>query len=402
MATPNIIHKELLFASCKIDSLLSILNQYGESRIIGGAVRDSIIGLPNQDIDIATTIHPQQVIEILQNANIKAIPTGVAYGTVTCILGKEVFEITTLRRDITCLGRKAIVEFSNNFKEDALRRDFTINALSYDYFSQEIYDYTGGYNDILDREVKFIGNAYNRINEDYLRILRFFRFTSKYADKIDLQGLEASKDLMPKIQDIAKERIHKEIMLLFETKNVASIISVMQEKEILKHIFLKIDFDAKMLQNASQSNIGPVGLMGLSITNLDSNFIKTELRYLKFPNKVIHGIIKILHLKLIIQQESLDFAIKMSKLEGWYNKNMMTIAALYTNIALDTAEDLIKFYHRLNVPALPVNGGDFVKSGIRHKTIGAAIKQAKFLWIKSNFHITKEHLIQRPHSTINL
>ena len=395
MEASKVIRKKLYFTSSKIEKLLSILCHYGESRIIGGAVRDSIIGLENNDIDIATTIHPKQVMELLQDHNIKAIPTGIDYGTITCLLGQEVFEITTLRKDVQCFGRKAVVKFSQNFQEDSLRRDFTINALSYDYFSEEIYDYTGGYHNLLNREVKFIGNAYDRINEDYLRILRFFRFVSKYSDAMDLQGLQASQDLIPKIQHIAKERIQKEIILLFTTKNVGDIISILQERGMLKYIFSKIDFDASLIKKASQSNLGPVDIIGLSIINLDSNLIKSELRYLKFPNKVINSIRQILNLKLLIQQESLDFAIKILKLEHLYTKNMLVIAACSINIPHDKQQDLLTFYNRLDIPELPISGGDFVAAGMKNEQIGIALKKAKSMWIKGNFNMTSEELLYK-------
>ena len=131
------------------------------------------------DIDIATQMLPSQVIAVLNKADIRNIPTGILHGTITAFIESESFEITTLRKDVECYGRNAKVEFTDSFSEDSNRRDFTINALSYDFFNKIIYDYHSGYEDLKRAEVLFIGDPEERIQEDFLRILRYFRFTSK-------------------------------------------------------------------------------------------------------------------------------------------------------------------------------------------------------------------------------
>ena len=156
--------------------VMSALQSRGaEARFIGGCVRDALLNRPIKDIDIATTEVPEQVIELLFEKEIKVIPTGIEHGTVTAVIGHQTFEITTLRRDINTNGRHAVVKFTDNWKQDAERRDFTMNALSAD-MQGTIYDYVGGYDDALTGNVQFIGNATTRIREDVLRILRFYRF----------------------------------------------------------------------------------------------------------------------------------------------------------------------------------------------------------------------------------
>ncbi|XVN42748.1 MAG: hypothetical protein RCG15_00010 [Candidatus Rickettsia vulgarisii] len=156
---------------------MSILqNGGGAARIIGGAVRDAIIGKINNDVDIATDLLPEQTEKILSEAGIKVIPTGKKHGTIAALLGDEKFEITTLRKDIDTDGRRARVAFTDDFAVDAARRDFTINALSYCPFQHKIYDYFNGVQDLQDKKLVFIGKAFDRIQEDCIRILRFFSF----------------------------------------------------------------------------------------------------------------------------------------------------------------------------------------------------------------------------------
>ena len=148
----------------------------GKARFVGGAVRDSLLGLPVNDVDIATTLDPHAVVDRLKDAGIKAVPTGIDHGTVTAILPDGPVEITTLRRDVSTDGRRATVAYTDDWWEDAARRDFTVNALYADPVSGAISDYFGGLDDLKARRLRFIGDAAARIAEDHLRILRYFRF----------------------------------------------------------------------------------------------------------------------------------------------------------------------------------------------------------------------------------
>ena len=162
--------------------VLALLNGDGEeARVIGGAVRNALLKLPVADIDIATTALPDEVIRRAQAAGIKSVPTGIEHGTVTLVVDKQPFEVTTLREDTETFGRKAKVAFGRDWVRDAERRDFTINGLSVDA-DGVVHDYVGGLADIEARRVRFIGDAGERIAEDYLRILRFFRIHAAYGD----------------------------------------------------------------------------------------------------------------------------------------------------------------------------------------------------------------------------
>ena len=163
----------------------------GLTRYVGGAVRDELLHLPVSDIDLATRIAPDEVVRRLEAAKIKGVPTGIEHGTITAVSDAQTFEITTLRRDVSTDGRRATVAFTDDWREDAARRDFTINALSADPNTGELFDYFDGLGDLERRHIRFIGDPLQRIAEDHLRILRFFRFHARFGETIDAAGLAA-------------------------------------------------------------------------------------------------------------------------------------------------------------------------------------------------------------------
>lgn len=165
-----------------LDGLLAALGaEQGLARYVGGAVRDGLLGLPVNDLDIATALEPQEVMERLKAAGIKAVPTGIDHGTITAVIGGWPVEITTLRRDVSTDGRRATIAYTTDWREDAARRDFTINALYADPHTHEVTDFFGGVDDLAAGRVRFIGSAAERIAEDHLRILRYFRFLARFG-----------------------------------------------------------------------------------------------------------------------------------------------------------------------------------------------------------------------------
>ena len=235
----NILDQKLSICSRHYKKILKFLRVRGAtSRLIGGCVRDAILGKDHYDIDIATTLLPEQVINILQEANIKVVPTGIKFGTVSALFQEEKFEITTLRKDLGSDGRRPqAVFFSESFEEDAARRDFTINALSYCPFEHKIYDYFTGIEDLKNLKVKFIGDPEDRIKEDFLRILRFFRFSCYYAQHLDQRGLEASIKLKDHLKTLSKERIKQEMDKLIASDNSMKILQQMADNGVLQVIF---------------------------------------------------------------------------------------------------------------------------------------------------------------------
>ena len=213
--------------------LIVALAPGGQTRIVGGAVRNTLLGLPVTDIDLATTALPDAVMQLAVQADLSAYPTGLAHGTVTVVSGGVPFEVTTLRRDVETDGRRAVVAFTTDWAEDARRRDFTINAL-YANADGEIFDYVGGLADLGLRKLRFIGDAHARIREDYLRILRFFRFTAQYGlTPLDSDGLDACRDLKSGIANLSGERIGSEMLKLVVAPRAADVVPAMAQTGVL-------------------------------------------------------------------------------------------------------------------------------------------------------------------------
>lgn len=217
--------------------VLAVLNGNGEeARVIGGAVRNALLGIAVADIDIATTALPEEVIRRAAAAGIKSVPTGIEHGTVTLVIDKHPFEVTTLREDTETFGRKARVAFGRDWMRDAERRDFTINGLSIDA-SGVVHDYVGGLADIAERRVRFIGNANERIAEDYLRILRFFRIHAAYgAGEPDRAGYLACIGGRAGLASLSAERMRMEMLKLMVASGAAGAISAMADSGLLQQI----------------------------------------------------------------------------------------------------------------------------------------------------------------------
>ncbi len=228
----------------------------GEARFVGGCVRNALLGCAVDDIDIATSLVPDDVTKRLHDAGLGAVPTGIAHGTVTAIANGAPFEITTLRRDVSTDGRRAVVAFTTDWAEDAQRRDFTMNAL-YAAANGTITDTVGGVADLKAGRVRFVGDATTRIREDYLRILRLFRFHAWYGKgDLDQTALHAAAAERAGLQKLSGERIAKEMLKLLRAENPLACLRVMAASAILPEIMpgalsmarlerlIKIDTDA--------------------------------------------------------------------------------------------------------------------------------------------------------------
>lgn len=273
--------------------IFTIIRKYGGSaRLVGGIVRDALLGRACKDVDIATDLLPDRIEEIFLKEGFKVVPTGKAFGTISVFVyipqtdSFESFEITTLRKDLRCDGRKAYVEYCKDYFEDAKRRDFTINALSYDPTQNKLYDYFDGESDLKSKRVKFIGEAPERIKEDYLRILRYFRFLARFSEftkqgssqedvyniqngicikldsskglykaleedkrfvgvEVDQESLSACRIHAEGISGLSRERIKSEMDLILETENSPYILQIMKEQDIWQYIFNHSNRDIK-------------------------------------------------------------------------------------------------------------------------------------------------------------
>ncbi|MEA3050620.1 MAG: poly(A) polymerase [Sphingomonadales bacterium] len=214
----------------------------GETRYVGGCVRDTLLGLPVSDVDFATRLAPEEVMRRLKAARIKTVPTGLAHGTVTAIVEGVPFEVTTLRRDVATDGRRATIAYTEDWREDAARRDFTINALSADPARLDVFDYFDGEADLAARRVRFIGDPLTRIAEDHLRILRFFRFHARFGrGGPDPEGLEACAARANDLMALSRERIADELTKLLALPEPAATLRLMVDRDILSPVLPEID-----------------------------------------------------------------------------------------------------------------------------------------------------------------
>jgi len=205
-------------------------------RWVGGAVRDTLLGLPVHDIDCATMLTPDAVIDRCRNAGIRTVPTGIDHGTITAILEDGTVEVTTLRRDVATDGRRATIAFATEWREDAARRDFTINALYADTQTLEISDYFGGLDDLAARRVRFIGDARERIAEDHLRILRYFRFQARFGSELDPAAEEACAEMAETLKGLSRERIADELIKLLALPDPGPTVERMHDRAVLRVI----------------------------------------------------------------------------------------------------------------------------------------------------------------------
>ncbi|WP_312846544.1 CCA tRNA nucleotidyltransferase [Sphingopyxis sp. PET50] len=221
----------------------------GAVKLVGGAVRDTLLGLPATDIDLATPLTPDQVIHRLEKAGIKVVPTGIAHGTVTAIASHERHEITTLRRDVATDGRRATVAFADDWREDAARRDFTINALYADPLTGEVDDYFGGLDDLAAGRIRFIGDAATRIAEDHLRILRFYRFAARFGrGELDGDSHAAVIAARQSLKSLSRERVADELTKILSLPDPRPIVRQMAEDGIFEVVLPELapDFAAAL------------------------------------------------------------------------------------------------------------------------------------------------------------
>ena len=219
-------------------SLAKLIDALGAQNVrwVGGCVRDTLLGHEANDIDAATRHLPATVIDRCKAAGIRTIPTGIDHGTVTAVLSDGSVEITTLRRDVATDGRRAAIAFSEEWKDDAARRDFTINALYAHPETLEISDYFGGLDDLAARHVRFIGDAATRIREDHLRILRYFRFVTRFGDSWDAEATGACSELAATLKGLSRERVGQELLNLLALPDPAATLAKMRELGVLDHV----------------------------------------------------------------------------------------------------------------------------------------------------------------------
>ena len=383
--------------------IFSYLNDIGKEstvRFVGGCVRKTICGESIDDIDLATSFEPDEVKKRLNKENIKVLDTGISHGTVTAILNKKKFEITTLRKDVSTDGRHANVEFTSNWEEDASRRDFTINAIYAD-IEGRIFDPLNGISDLQNGIIKFIGSSEERIQEDYLRILRYFRFFTQYS-KVDYDQniIRSIKQYINGLNKISNERIFDELKKILRLKNVYRLFSHNTSKEIFLNIFpqfkyyerLKIidSLDSK-LRDKYDNYLILASLILDQTNNYEyfchkykmSNSIKNRFKYISinFEN---------LGRKKFFSEENLKKLIYLSNKSSVGDLLLFSICA-DKEIKTISIEKLINYVSECEIPKFPISGDYLKKYGYEAgEVLGKKLKSLEEKWIENNFIIEQK------------
>ncbi|GAA5097570.1 CCA tRNA nucleotidyltransferase [Bartonella acomydis] len=401
-----------------IQTLLRVLSLDGEeARIVGGAVRNQLLGQTICDIDIATTCLPQQIIARAEEAGFKAIPTGVAFGTITVVSPSCSYEVTTLRCDVETDGRHAKVVFGRDWQKDAERRDFTINALYCDAAGR-LYDDVGGLKDIASRTIRFIGVAENRIREDYLRILRFFRFFAWYgAGRPDVQGLKACVCLKDGLQKLSAERIWAEMKKLLIAADPTRALLWMRQSGILTRIFPETEkwgIDAIHSLVKTEQALGWEADPLLRLESLlppDPIRLHEMAQRLRLSHKEKTRLKEWAELEMIKQNCSDGFVQKLIYFHGRQpvlDQLSLSVAVargaiLKESEALQNAVNYIGLYQlaqKWQIPTFPVTGKDLIQKGFtKGVLLGEKLKELEMIWIESGFLIDRHTLLEKVHSS---
>ncbi len=353
---------------------------------VGGCVRNALMGLDISDIDLSTNARPEQMIELAESAGIRALPTGIDHGTITMVVDHEPFEITCFRKDVETDGRRAVVAFSDDIADDARRRDLTINALYADA-TGHVIDPLGGLSDIAARRIRFIDDADQRIREDYLRILRFFRFYAWYGDPaqgLDADGLAASAANLAGLETLAKERIGAEMIKILAAPNPAPTIAAMAQSGVLNAILPGADprYLAPLVHFETEIDAGVCAMRRLTVLGGAE-----PAENLRLSNN---------HRKLI---EDLRDEIGSGRGPGVLGYELGVKPA--TSVLLLRAA---MFEHPVSVDDLsaidtgaaakfPITADDLMP-GYQGPALGKKLRQLEASWIASNFTLDRDSLLQ--------
>lgn len=393
-----------------LQAVFDALEQEGDAaRVVGGAVRNTLLGVPVSDIDIATTAEPATVIRRVEAAGLKAVPTGVDHGTVTVVSGGRPFEVTTLREDVETHGRHATVRFGRNWQHDAERRDFTMNAL-YAARDGALFDPVGGLPDLAARRVRFIGEADRRIGEDYLRILRFFRFHAQYGEGTpDAKGLAACARLKDGLSGLSAERIGMEMRKLVGARGAVATLEAMADAGIMPLVMVPHGglapfrglraFDG-LGANTREPALALAALSDGGEAELDA--LADRLRLSNAERRRMKAARLAADMARAKPWNTDPEAVRLAALELLYRHGReaagdgVLLAAAEAGLAAEDAglRALLEAVAALDVPRLPVTGGDLTKAGVAPgPKVGEGLRLAESRWIDSGFSLDRAALV---------
>lgn len=347
---------------------------------VGGCVRNALLGVGVSDIDIATDAHPDRVMALSKSKGIKAIPTGIDHGTITLILEGQPFEVTTFRRDMKTDGRHAVVAFSDNIEDDARRRDFTMNALYADAQGQ-VRDPVGGMPDLAARRLRFIDDPGERIREDYLRILRFFRFHAWYGDPtegIDADGLAACAEGADGIDGLSKERVGAEMAKLLAAPDPAPSVAAMGQAGILMRVLPGADAHglAVLVHHEGDLGLKPDPMRRLAV--LGGQDVDRNLRLSKAQSRRLEMYrtdVSVGALGYLFDDDGAAvLAVRQAQIGAEIDPKQLELARLGVG------------------KTLPINAGDLMPR-LTGAALGAALDDARARWIASGYTLTKDDLL---------
>jgi len=360
--------------------LLDVLGaDRGATRYVGGAVRDELMNLPVNDLDLATRLLPEEVRRRLTEAGIKAVPTGIEHGTVTAVSDGQVVEVTTLRRDVSTDGRRATVAFTHDWREDAARRDFTINALFADPLTGEIHDYFNGLADLGEKRVRFIGDPLRRIAEDHLRILRFFRFHARFGGGTpDQAALAACIARANDLMALSRERIADELLKLLGLADPAPTVGVMLNCGILKPVLPEVGPDSYATLNAlisgeRMAGIEPSPLRRLaSLLPRDTQVAEKVAARLKLSTKARKRLMCAAECKSPSNPRELAYRVGTE----------CAVDRLLLDQRIEQAREIAEW----PLPRLPIGGGELIGRGVpQGPAVARALRQVEDAWIAEGF-----------------
>jgi poly(A) polymerase len=375
--------------------LLAVLDCDGEeARVVGGAVRNALLDEPLGDVDVATTAPPQEVIRRVEQAGFKAVPTGIDHGTVMVVVDGTPFEVTTLREDVETFGRKATVRFGRDWKADAERRDFTINALSATR-DGAVHDPVGGLTDLRARRIRFIGDPKTRISEDYLRILRFFRFQATYGTGApDADGLHAVVELRAGLDHLSRERVRIELLKLLLGLHVVPTLAVMAETGILASVLggvPQIASLANMIKLEAACDLTPnairrLGALGVLVAE-DAERLRQRLRLFNAEYDRLASMADRWWAVDPAQGEQTARTLLYRVGPDYYvDRVLLAWTRSDAGAAENAWRELATLPNRWTAPKFPLRAAQFLKRGIpKGPQLGAALAAAEAAWIAAGF-----------------
>lgn len=362
-------------------------------------MRNSLLGEPVNDIDIATTLTPESIAAAGEKAHLGVHPTGIAHGTITLVTGGKPFEVTSLRVDVETFGRKARVAFTDDWEADARRRDFTMNAL-YCSGDGKIYDPTKGYPDILRKRIRFVGDPSARIKEDYLRILRFFRFHARYgAGAPDAKGLAACIRYKSELKELSSERIRQELLKLLEAKRASETIKLMAARNVLKVLFAPApDLGAfvRMAKIDAAQGFAPDALLRLVLIAKTPLALRERLRLTNAEMKRLEAIVSEASPHPSLRARERRAVLYRLGAPLWRDMVRLAWAQSRERLAAKTWGALLAFADEWAIPRFPLSGQDLLTRGFKSgPELGQELTRLEDWWIASDFTESKDALLSR-------